>query len=120
MPGTEPAGSKGLVIVARGIEHHLDDTLHVTVRRFQGAGIHAQAPGDRRPDLFGVQLLSFDLAAQSLQDGLLAKGKTEGLHMADQPSLPVADGRQRLHEAFAVPFAADMRTGARSGALSTP
>ena len=95
--------------MARGVEHHFDDALDIAVRRLEAADVHAQPPGDRRADLFGVELLAFDLAAleniggQSLQNGFLPKVEAERLHVSDQPALPVTDGGQRLGKLPLVP-----------------
>ena len=78
MPCEQPLGGERLVVMARGVEHHLDDALDVAVCRLEGADVHAEAAGDGGADLFGVELFAFDLAAlenvggERLQDGLLA------------------------------------------------
>ena len=40
-----PIGQR-LVVVAGGVEHHLDDTFDMTVGRRQGADVDAKAPRD--------------------------------------------------------------------------
>ncbi len=63
--------------MARGVEHHRDHTIDVTVWGFQRADVHAETPGHGRSDLFSIQLLAFDLAAlqnvrrQGSEDGFL-------------------------------------------------
>ena len=54
---------KRLVILARGVEHHFDDTFDVAVGGLERADIHPEPPGDRRSDLFGIELSPFDFAA---------------------------------------------------------
>ena len=104
MPGEQPLGRERLVVVARGVEHHFDDALDVAVRGLEGADVHAETAGDRGADLFGVELLAFDLAAledvggQGLQDGFLLKVEAECFHVADQAALPVTHGGERFGE----------------------
>src|ERR1700735_282182 len=68
----------------------------VAVRGLEPSYIHAKATGNRRPDLCGIELLAFDLAAlehvggQRLQHGFLAEVEPEGFHVADQLRVPVA------------------------------
>ena len=112
MPGTEPRGAERPIKAARGVEHHLDDALHVAIRGFERADVHAEAARDGGADLFGVQLLALDLAAlehvggEGLQDGFLAEIESEGFHVTDQPALPVADRRERLAQTLPVPVEA--------------
>ena len=100
MPGEQPLGRERLLVVARGVEHHLDDALDMAVGGLQPADVHAETAGDRGADLLGVQLLAFDLAGlehvrgQGLQDGLLLEMEAKGLHVADQAALLVADARR--------------------------
>lgn len=91
------------------IEHHLDNTLDMTVCGLQSAEVHPEAPGDRRADLLGVELLAFDLAAleniggQGLKDSFLLEPESQGFHMTDQPALPVTRGGERLGKLLRVP-----------------
>src|ERR1700722_4920292 len=109
MPSEEPFVGEGPVVMACGVEHHFDDAFDVAVCGLEGSDIHAEPPGDRGPDLGGVEFLSLDFTAlenilcQSLKDALLGGVKSEGLHMADQPALLVSDGGERLGEPFPIP-----------------
>ena len=47
MPCEQAFGGERLVIVARSIKHHFDDTLNVAVRGPEGADVHTQTPGNR-------------------------------------------------------------------------
>src|SRR3990172_1111860 len=96
VPREEPFGRERLIVVAAGVEHHLDDTLDVPVGGFQRTDVHAEPPGDRRSDLVRFELFSLDLAAlenvfsQGPQNRFLAELEAEGFHAPDQPALPVA------------------------------
>ena len=67
-----------------------------------GSDIHAKPPGDRGPDLSGVEFLALyftaleDIFCERLKDRLLAEVKSESFHVADQPSLLVSDRSERL------------------------
>lgn len=67
LPGEESLGGEGLVKVARGVEHHFDNTFTVKLRMpvcwFQGSDVHAQVPGDGTADLGGIEHFAFDFAA---------------------------------------------------------
>ena len=77
MPPEEAVRHERLIVVSSRVEHHLDDALDVPVRGLQRAHVHAEPPGNRRPDLLGFQSLSLDLAAlqnvsgQGLENGFL-------------------------------------------------
>jgi len=109
MPGEEPLGGQRLVIVARGVEHHLDNPFDGAVSGFEAPNIHSKTTGNRGSDLFGVELLPFNLAAlehvsrERLQHGFLAEMKAQGLHVSGKPPLRVANRRETLREMFAVP-----------------
>ena len=109
MPSEEPFVGEWLVVMARGVKHHFDDAFDVTVCGLEGSDIHAEPPGNRGPDLRGVEFLALDFTAledifcQRLKDGLLAEAKSEGFHVSDQPALLVPDSGQRLGEPFPVP-----------------
>ncbi len=93
----------------RGVQHHFDDALDVTVRRLQSAYIHPKATGNGRPDLFRIQLFALDLAAlenvgrQGLEDGFLPQVEPESLHMADEPALAMTDAGKSVGEPFPMP-----------------
>jgi hypothetical protein len=95
--------------MASGVKHHFDDAFDVAVCGLEGSDIHAKPPGDRGPDLRGVEFLALDFTAledifcQCLKDGLLAEVKSKGFHVADQPALLVADRSEGLGEPFPVP-----------------
>src|SRR5260370_11311873 len=109
MPREEPFNGEWLLIVARGVERHFDDALHVAVRRRQCADIHSKSSGNRGSDLIRIQLLALDFAAlehiggQGLKVCFLTEAKSKRLHVADQPTLPVADSGQTLGEQLAIP-----------------
>src|SRR5258708_24691370 len=106
------------------VEHHFDDALDVAVGSLKSADIHAEAAGNRRPDLFSVQLFPLDFATlehvsgQGLQYGFLAEVETKSFHVADQPALPVADGRQGLGEL--VPLRDTAGPAPKRGAIYSP
>jgi hypothetical protein len=54
-----------LVMAAGGVQHHLDHPFHMTIRRGQGADIHAQAPGKGRAHLGWFEPLSSILKPHS-------------------------------------------------------
>src|SRR5438132_1247858 len=93
----------------RGVEHHLDDAFDVAVGGRQGRGLDPQATGNRGPDLVLVQDFAFDFAGfehvfgQRLKDRLLAQGKTERVHAANQPSLAMPNGCELFGEAVLIP-----------------
>ena len=67
-----------------------------------GSDIHAKPPGDRGPDLSGVEFLALyftaleDIFCERLKDRLLAEVKSESFHVADQPALLVSDRSERF------------------------
>jgi hypothetical protein len=63
VPGAESVGGESLVVVARRIQHHLNDAFDVTVRSYNTPGIQTEAARDGRPHLLNIQRLTFDLAA---------------------------------------------------------
>jgi len=40
----------------RGVERHLCNAFDIAAGRFRRANINAEAPGNRRTDLFGIEL----------------------------------------------------------------
>jgi hypothetical protein len=70
--------------------------------RYPCHDIHAKPPGDRGPDLSGVEFLALyftaleDIFCERLKDRLLAEVKSESFHVADQPALLVSDRSERL------------------------
>jgi len=50
-----------LIVVLSGVEHHLHDTLDMTIGRRQPADIKAEAPCNRRPNLIFIKDLTLDL-----------------------------------------------------------
>jgi hypothetical protein len=104
MPPEQPFGGERLAVVARGVYHHFDDAFDVAVPGLEGADVYAQAPGYRRADLLGIELLPFDFAAlenirgKRLQDSFLLEIKSQRFHVPDQAALPVTDGGKGLGE----------------------
>jgi hypothetical protein len=98
-----------MVIVTRGVQHHLDDALHIPVDRLEAADLQAQLARDRGANLFQVQPFPLDLTsrehvgAEGLQDGFLPKLETEGFHVTDQPALLMADSGQAISQMFPIP-----------------
>jgi hypothetical protein len=109
MPAEQPFFGQRLVVVLRGIEHHLDHTLGVSVGRSQGPGIHSKPPGDGGTHLFLIQDLPFDLAGfenvqrQRMQNGFRAERKPQGFHPAEQSALSVTQGGKSLPQGLITP-----------------
>lgn len=47
MPTEQALDGKRGLIVARRIQHHLDDAFHIAIGRGQGADVDAEPPGER-------------------------------------------------------------------------
>jgi hypothetical protein len=83
MPSEEPFVGEGLVVMAGGVEHHFDDAFDVAVGGLEYSGIHAEPPGDRGPDLRGVEFLALyftaleDIFCECLKDRLLAEVESD-------------------------------------------
>jgi hypothetical protein len=109
VPREKPFGRERPIMVAGGVEHHLDDAFHVSVCRVERADLHAEAARDRRAYLLSLEPLPLDLAAlddvrsQGPQNRLLPEVEAEGLHAAEQAPLPMAHGRQRLCQVVGIP-----------------
>ena len=88
MPGEQPFVTQRLIVVPGGIEHHIDNALHVAISRLESADIHTETARKGGPDLFLVKHLTFNLTAlehvgrKCLQNSLLTKSKAQGFHMA--------------------------------------
>lgn len=93
VPAKQPLGRQRLGVVLGGIQHHVDHAVHMPVGGCQRADVHAQAPGDRRPDGGLVQRFAFDGAGgddflcQRLQRGLVALREAYAGHAAGQMAL---------------------------------
>lgn len=109
MPRKEPVSGERLVIMAGGVEHHLNDSLDMAVCRLKCADIHAKAARNRGADLLSVKLFPLDLTAlehisrQGVQDGLLTEVEAEGFHATDQSTLSVTNRRERFSKTFSIP-----------------
>jgi len=57
VPREEPLVSERLLVVARGVEHHLNDAFDVAVHRDEAGDIDPQTPRDRRADLIRIEAL---------------------------------------------------------------
>jgi hypothetical protein len=96
--------------MARRVEHHFNDTLHLAAGRLERADIHAKTARDRGAHLFGVQGLALNLAAvqhvfgEGSQDGFLPQGKAEPFHAADEAALLVTECRQGFGETVPIPM----------------
>jgi len=89
MPAEQPFGGERLVVVLRGVEHHLDHTLDIPVGRGEGADVDAEASRDGGADLVLVQDLALDFGGledvfgQCLKNGLFLKPESECFHSPD-------------------------------------
>src|SRR5271168_5024155 len=108
MPRKEPLSSEWEVKMTRGVEHHFNHSLDLSIGWLESADIEAKTPGNRGPHLLGVEPFPFDLAAlehvrcQGLEHSLLLELEAECLHAADQPALLVAHGSQACGESSRV------------------
>jgi hypothetical protein len=86
--------------MARSVQHHFDDPLHVPIRIFEAPDVHAEAPGKRGTHLLRVEVFPLDFAAleyvigEGLENGLLTKLEAQTLHSAQQTPLLVTDSSQ--------------------------
>src|SRR4051812_517922 len=62
MPCEQPVGSKGLLVVARRIEHHFDHAFDVSVGGLESTDVHAKAAGERGSNLLGIEFLTLNFA----------------------------------------------------------
>ena len=46
MPAEEPLSRQWLVVLLRGVEHHLHDTFDVAIRRLQPADVDSESARD--------------------------------------------------------------------------
>ena len=60
MPGEQPVRGERLVVVPRGVQHHLHDAFDVAVRCHKATDIHPEAARDRGPNLDGIQHVALD------------------------------------------------------------
>src|ERR1700676_1139818 len=88
VPRKKPFCGKWLIVVARSIEHHFNDSLDVAIGGLECADVDAEPACNRRSDLLGVQLLPLDLAAledvagEGFEHGLLLEIEAEGFQVA--------------------------------------
>jgi hypothetical protein len=93
MPVEQPFFGKTLIEVSRRVEHDFDNAFDVPVGWYEARDIHAEAPGDRGPNLNWVELFPFDLTSlenvlgEGLQGRFLAQPKPKGSHLAEQNPL---------------------------------
>jgi hypothetical protein len=70
----------------------------------------AEAAGDGRADLSGIEFFAFDFAAledvgsESLEHGFLLKGEAQGLHVPEQTALTIAHGGEGRGYCFRAPM----------------
>jgi len=109
VPAEQPfLGQRSCVLSGR-IHHQLDNAVDITVGRHETADIEPELSGDRGSDLFGVQLLAFDLAGldyvfrESAQVSFAAQAKAQTFHLAEQPPLLTGGARKQWREATLVP-----------------
>jgi hypothetical protein len=93
--------------ILRGIKHHLDHAFDVAICWLEGADSHAETARDRRADLF---CRAFRLRSAGFQhffrefEGPLPRAlEASPLHVANQPSLSMADGSEAVRQAFLAP-----------------
>ncbi|MDO8500214.1 MAG: hypothetical protein Q7S20_00040 [Gemmatimonadaceae bacterium] len=109
MPAEEALIRQRLLVPLRCVEHHLHDTLDVTVRWLQPADIDSKPARDGRAHLVGVQLLALDFAAlqhvfgQRAKNRLLSDLEAQGLHRSEQTPLQVPGCRQGSRQPPVVP-----------------
>src|SRR5947209_908854 len=60
MPGEQSLGVEGLLVVARGVQHHFNDALDVAVGWLKASNVHAEPARDGGADLFRIQLFALD------------------------------------------------------------
>src|ERR1035441_3166950 len=102
VPGEEPLLGQGFGIVLRCVEHHLNDTLDLTVGGGQPADIHSQTARDGGAHLLPIEHFAFNLARlqhvlrQGLENGFSPELKTQRLHAPDQASLSMTHFGQPL------------------------
>ncbi len=90
MPCEQPLRREWFIVVARGVEHHFNDSFDVAVHRFEASDIDAQASRDRGADLLRVEIFPLDFAAlehvvgEGLEHGLLAELEAKTFHAAQQ------------------------------------
>ena len=95
VPSEQSFRRQRLPSVPRRIEHHLDHAFDSTIDDVEAGDGDAEAAGDGRADLPGVELLALDLAAldrflgQRFQSGFLLKREAVRLHATEQPPLLV-------------------------------
>ena len=97
MPAKQTLRVQWLVIRLGRVQHHLDNTINMAIRRDQSANFQTQPLCDRRSNLILVECLSFDLAAfhditgQCPEHRLVAKIEAKTLHAPQEFALAVTD-----------------------------
>lgn len=77
-------------------EHHFHHALHIAVDGLQRSDVYAEAAGDGRANLFGIERFALNLAAfqhvgrQRVEHGVLTQPEAEPFHVPDEPALPMA------------------------------
>jgi hypothetical protein len=110
VPSEKPFAREYLIVMAGGVEHHLDDSLDPSVSGLQRTDVDAQPARNRRSHLIGFQLFALDRAAlehvrgQRSQDGFLPEVEAERFHASDQATLPMAHQGKRPGEAVRIPM----------------
>src|SRR5271166_5366985 len=100
MPREQPFRSERLIIVTRGVQHHFNNSLHVSIYGFKTANVHTDPARDRGADLLCVQLFALDFAAfeyvlrEGAQHRFLPKLETQRFHASKQAALRVPDACQ--------------------------
>ena len=95
--------------MGRCIEHHLDDSLDITVDGYQPADIHAEPLCDGGPDLVTIELFALDLTrtdyvfGQRAQLRFTTQVEAHVLHPAQETALLTRDLAEQSGKAPAVP-----------------
>ena len=112
MPVEQPLGVQGFVVAPSRVQHHLNDTLHVPVPLTHAADVHTETPRDRGSDLTRVEFVPLDVAAlddvldQRAEHRFALQIEAEGLHAADEATLPVPDVGQHVGHYLVIPVKA--------------
>ena len=73
-----------ITIDACRVEHHFDHAFDMTIRRREPADVHAEATGERRARLIGIELLAFNLTR--LEDVLGERAEERASSLMVKPS----------------------------------
>jgi hypothetical protein len=110
VPAEEPLRGERFGEILDRAERRLDDPFDSSVSRRKRASVNAETTSNRGPNLVAVRQLALDLAGfddilgQSGNQGPAPQGTAQAFHdTADQPSLPVPDGREMPRRRLVIP-----------------